>query len=198
MIRSFNRSAAAGVALAATFAWAITASADDAGIAPSPPPSSSPGDLGSGDDGGIVHWPGRSRADSTPASMGAAGTLVISGLVTLSLAYVPAFAMASQSTLPIDQRLYAPVAGPWIDLANRPVCGSGLSCSTEMANQALLVTDGIVQALGAAELLIGLMTLAADPSRTPSMAKVEDKPGLQVSPSQLGARGYGLVALGKF
>jgi hypothetical protein len=196
MIRCFIRSATAGVAMAVTLAWATTASADGA-VAAMPPPSSSPGVVGSGDDGGIVRWPGRTGKEAPPSSMGTGGTLVISGLVTLTLAYAPAFVMANQSTLAIDQRLYAPVAGPWIDLANRPTCGSvAISCTNEVANQAMLITDGIVQALGAVELLVGLATLANDASTT--TAKVEEKPGVHVSPAQLGAGSYGLVAVGKF
>jgi len=184
MIRSIVRTAAAtGVALAATFAWATPASADSVDVVRS--------------EDGAVRWPGRSQTETPEPTSSNGGTLLVTGLVTLTLSYVPAFVLASQSTLPIDQHLYAPVIGPWVDLANRPQCGATtVMCNTEGANQALLVADGIVQGLGALEILVGLATVASEsPSNTP---KVEDKVGVRVTPMQFGVGGYGLGAVGKF
>ena len=184
MIRSIVRTAAAGVALAATFAWATPASADSV-------------DVTTNDDGSTVRWPGRGRTETAHTTDSNGGTLLVTGLVTLTLSYAPAFVLASQSNLPIDQHLFAPVVGPWIDLANRPQCGPpNMSCNTEIANQAMLVADGIVQGLGALEILVGLATVAGESSS--NQPKVEDKVGVRVTPAQFGAGGYGLAVLGKF
>jgi hypothetical protein len=181
MIRSIVRSAAAGIALAATFVWATPASAG-----------------ATGDEGGTVRWPGRGASESAQsADDSTGGTLLVSGLVTLTLSYIPAFVLATQSTLPIDQRLYAPVVGPWLDLANRPACGpTTVLCNTEIAAQAMLVADGIVQAVGAIQVLVGLGSLANESSS--NNVKVVDKVGVRVTPAQFGAGGYGLAAIGKF
>jgi hypothetical protein len=104
--------------------------------------------------------------------------------------------LASESTLQADKAAYIPVAGPWMDLAQRPAACTPTTCSGEIGTRTLLVATGIVQAAGALQLLVGLVALAADGSS--QTAKVETKPSLHVTPAQVGAGGYGLAALGRF
>src|SRR5262245_50462782 len=75
--------------------------------------------------------------------------LLHSGLVTLGLAYVPSFIVAVESPLEVDNNLYIPVAGPWLDFANR----NCPTCQHETFNKVMLVTDGIFQGIGALNIL---------------------------------------------
>jgi hypothetical protein len=93
-----------------------------------------------------------------------------------------------------DKRLYIPVAGPWLDLAERD-CPD---CRHETANKALLVVDGIFQGLGALDIVGSFfvvedrVTVARKAPPSPTVASVR----LAVTPVRGG--GYGMVALGQF
>ncbi|HEY3493240.1 MAG TPA: hypothetical protein VGK73_01085, partial [Polyangiaceae bacterium] len=62
-------------------------------------------------------------------------SLLHTGAVTLGISYTPALVVGATSPLPEDRVLLAPVAGPWLDLANRDC----RDCSNERANQLLLL-----------------------------------------------------------
>jgi hypothetical protein len=125
-----------------------------------------------------------------------ADALITAGVITFGLAYVPAVATASMSTLPVDKHLIVPVAGPWIDLASRPNCSpGGLSCNAEIGNQALLIVDGFFQGLALIQILAGVGQASREV--TVPVAKLENKPTVHVQPAQV-AGGYGLAAFGKF
>jgi hypothetical protein len=119
-------------------------------------------------------------------------SLLHSGVVTLALAYVPAFVVATESSLEADQALYVPVAGPWIDLANRD-CST---CTNETANKVLLVTDGIFQGIGA------LNILGAFVFPETRVVTAREKPAqvarLRLSPGRFGSGSYGVLASGAF
>jgi hypothetical protein len=131
-------------------------------------------------------------------------TLLGTGLFLLAVSYLPAVSVAASSNLQADQHLYAPIAGPWIDLAQRPICAPPINCSAENTNRALLETSGILQGVGAFLTLVGLLTGDDDP---PTKAAPAHKPineakllntKMQVAPAQFGASGYGLAAFGRF
>ncbi len=131
------------------------------------------------------------------ADPGPNADLIGAGLVTFGLAYLPATIVASSSDVRADQHMYVPVAGPWLDMSSRPICGSATACDTETGFKVLLAADGIIQGLGA------LMTLAGILSPEPPAASapvVVEKPTmhLQVTPAHMGSSGYGLAAFGKF
>ncbi len=118
-------------------------------------------------------------------------------MVTFTLSYLPAVMTAGNSSLAVDRQLYVPVAGPWLDLAMRPNCGAGsMSCGAETVNQGLLVADGFFQGLAVVQVLASLGALAHDSMGVAT--KVDDKPGVQVRPAQVGRGAYGLAAVGKF
>jgi hypothetical protein len=130
-------------------------------------------------------------------------TLVGTGLFLLAVSYLPAVSVAASSNLTADQHLYAPIAGPWIDLAQRPVCSPPLNCTAEHTNRALLETSGILQGVGAFLTLVGLLTGDDDPPphAAPHKAVNEAKvfnTKMQLAPAQFGASGYGLAAFGRF
>lgn len=126
--------------------------------------------------------------------------LITTGIVTLGLSYGTSAVVAATSKNPADQHLYVPVAGPWMDLAQRPSC-EGRACGNEGTYKALLVADGIFQGLGALEILGGLLT-----SETRTVSTARDKapatavlpPTLRVTPARLGQGAYGVSAYGTF
>ncbi len=123
--------------------------------------------------------------------------LIGAGIFLFATSYLPATAVAASSDLAADQRLFVPVAGPWLDLARRGACPVN-ACSVEMGYRSLIVTDGILQGLGVLMTLIGLAS-EDDAMDTPArpIAKEKAKP-VYVSPVQLGSVGYGVSAFGSF
>jgi hypothetical protein len=123
-------------------------------------------------------------------------SLIGTGIVTLGLSYVPAVIVASKSPQPADRHLFVPVAGPWLNLANRPACGAEtIACDAETTNKVLLGVDGIFQGIGVLTTLAGFFT----PEREAEIAASQTgKPSVHVTPARIGAGGYGLTAFGAF
>lgn len=122
--------------------------------------------------------------------------LLHSGIWTLGLSYVPALVVGIESKLPEDRFLFAPVVGPWIDFAKRD-CPT---CNHEQLNKVLLVTDGIIQGVGALE-IVGSFFFVEHTTISRTASDDSDKPAknfeLHVIPTRV-AGAYGLAALGKF
>src|SRR5262249_52594083 len=62
------------------------------------------------------------------------GDLIAAGLFTLGIPYGFSAMVGIQSDVEADRRLLIPVAGPWMNLATRPNCGTGRhqpSCDME-------------------------------------------------------------------
>jgi hypothetical protein len=128
-------------------------------------------------------------------------TLLRTGVWTLGLSYVPALVVAIESPVPEDKYLYAPVAGPWLDLSKRD-CST---CEHETLNKVLLVTDGIIQGIGSLEIIGSLLfiersTVSTAGNPAPKLVS-EAKSGsgfrLRFAPRRM-AGGYGLAAVGTF
>jgi hypothetical protein len=121
--------------------------------------------------------------------------LITGGLGIFGLSYVPALVVGAASGQSADRNLYIPVAGPWLDLANRPMCGGrGTNCATEPTNKMLLGVDGVFQGVGAAMTVVGLLV----PTRRTVMTKTtaeKDGPTIRIAPARLGT-GYGVSAVG--
>lgn len=135
--------------------------------------------------------------ETTSEATGPSMAMVGSGVVIFGLSYIPAVIAGSTSGLPADRTLFVPLAGPWIDLTQRPGCpASSSSCNGETTDKVLLVTDGIFQALGALTVLGGFLDTAHETKTVQRAAVLE--PTVKVSPASMGAGGYGVVALGTF
>jgi hypothetical protein len=120
-------------------------------------------------------------------------SLLRSGVFTLGAAYVPALVVAIESDRPSDDHLYAPVVGPWLDLANRgDDCEGG--CGKETVNKVLLVTDGVFQGIGALQIVGSLIFPEA---RAVAIAKSDGTPAVNFTVAST-AQGSGLVAYGNF
>jgi hypothetical protein len=134
--------------------------------------------------------------ETTSQATGPSLAMVGSGVAIFGLSYVPAVVVGAASGLNADRALFVPLAGPWIDLTQRPGCPAGASCNAETTDKVLLVADGIFQAIGALTIVGGFLTPAHG---TKTVTKTSDlRPTVRFSPAQLSNGGYGMMALGTF
>jgi hypothetical protein len=198
MVSNIRRSAIAGIGFAVALAWASSSFAEDNTDGQAEPAPGITETRTFGASSAVVER-GSSDAPEEGSRRNSASSskLLLSGFITFGLAYIPSVMTANTSGIAVDQQLYVPVAGPWIDLATRPNCGPGsMSCSTETANQALLIADGFFQGLAVIQVLAGLAALGHDAMT--AEAAPDDKPAVRVSPAQVGREAYGLAAMGQF
>ena len=122
-------------------------------------------------------------------------SLLRSGAFTLAAAYVPSLVVAIESEHPADQQLYAPIVGPWFDLASRGECRG--DCSGETVNKVLLVTDGVFQGLGALQIIASFVM---PETRTVALRNSDGSPAVafSVTPANLGHGANGVLAVGSF
>jgi hypothetical protein len=122
--------------------------------------------------------------------------LLHSGIFALGVPYVASVIVASTNDRSDDDKLYIPVAGPWMDLANRNACGNAgqPSCDAETAYKILLIGNGILQGVGALE-IVGAFIFPE--TRTVTAAKPE-APRFRFSPYYAGTGNYGLSAFATF
>jgi hypothetical protein len=144
------------------------------------------------------HISGGGRIKTT-RSMG----LLVAGITLLFLSYAPSAYVGATSTLKTDRALLVPVAGPWLDIAERPKCvppaGSEAlpvnPCIVETISKAVIVAAGAVEGLGA--ILIAAGISSSTPVSYEGDKVVAQAPTLKVLPS-FGFNGAGLRAVGTF
>jgi hypothetical protein len=133
-------------------------------------------------------------ADTTRRGFRANRPLVIIGSSIFVGSYATTAVVGAVSDLPADRNLFIPVAGPWLDLSERP-CGFGDCGTREDVNNALLVGGGITQAAGLALVLSSLFV--PEREHAPKRAVAVETPKVRLAPVSLG-RGGGLGAVGTF
>lgn len=112
--------------------------------------------------------------------------LLTTGSVLLVGSYIPAVIGAAISDRSEDDKLYIPVAGPWMTLKRGEQEGAG--------EKALLGIDGALQGLGALMMLTSFVV----PERTTSnWYLIGQNQKVQLGPQHLRA-GFGLGATGRF
>jgi hypothetical protein len=122
--------------------------------------------------------------------------LLRSGLYTLTAAYVPALVVALESSRSADNRLYAPIVGPWLDLGDRGRCGDGCG-SKETVNKVLLVADGVFQGLGVLQIASSFLIPTTHTSIALHNTDGSTAVAFQVTPANFGSAN-GLMAVGEF
>jgi hypothetical protein len=134
------------------------------------------------------------QSHETVTTTGPNRELLHSGILAFTVPYAVSVVVAATSDRSEDKHLYIPVAGPWMDFANRSGCGheGEPSCDKETAYKVLLVGNGILQGIGALEIL---GSFVFPETRTVS-AKTEQR--LLVTPYYAGNGGVGLSAFGRF
>ncbi len=129
--------------------------------------------------------------------------LIGTGLIALGGAYIPSVIVAAANDNPYDHKLFIPVVGPWMDLAERPGgCGTfgTISCGAETGYKTLLVLSGAFQGLGALATVLGFVTPQSHTTVVTAKAdaKERDKAHVQFFPTTVGRDAYGLGAVGTF
>jgi hypothetical protein len=122
---------------------------------------------------------------------------LIGGLVLLTLSYAPSAYVGAQATQDYDRALEIPVAGPWLDLAQRPGCAPPVTpvkspvdpCAWETGARVALVTSGAVQGLATLLTLVGLpmhSQLVEGDAAMGAGARARTKPHVAVTPTPMG------------
>ena len=107
-------------------------------------------------------------------------------------AFVPSFIVARTSDRAADEWLYAPLVGPWLDLAQRGACTSRSGCETEAVYKVLLVANGLAQGAGMLGLFSGIL-VAGLGTRKPNVT-----PSVQLAPMIFGKGSMGGGFMGTF
>jgi hypothetical protein len=129
--------------------------------------------------------------------------VITTGLIALGGAYIPSVIVAAANDNPYDHKLFIPVVGPWMDLAQRPGgCGvpGFISCGSETGYKTLLILSGAFQGLGALGTVLGFVTPQHRTTVVTAKAdaKERDKAHVQFFPTTVGRDAYGLGAVGTF
>jgi hypothetical protein len=177
MIRPVQVSVATILVAATVLAWGSSARAEEttskAVVQPVPPPAAEVG----------TRYAGPNRS------------LIGTGLFLFGASYIPVAIVAGISSHPGDQHLYVPVAGPWLDIADRGRCaGPSLACDIETSNKIGLAISGVFQGLGVLAVLGGF----AMPEEQTVANSAQHKPSVHVAPARMGQGGYGITAFGEF
>ncbi|MGO9839272.1 MAG: hypothetical protein ACLP1X_34250 [Polyangiaceae bacterium] len=132
---------------------------------------------------------------TTSQATGPSMAMVGSGVGIFALSYLPAVVVGATSGLNADRALFVPIAGPWIDLTQRPGCAPGVSCNGEDTAKVFIVVDGVFQAIGALTIIGGFLSTAHE---TTTVRTADLRPTLHLTPAQMGQGGYGMQAIGTF
>jgi hypothetical protein len=116
--------------------------------------------------------------------------LLYTGAGVIAASYIPPVIVAATSDRAADKKLFIPVAGPWLDLADRGGCAPN-SCETEGIYKALLVTTGIAHIVGSG-LIVSSFIVPEERVRTTAATKPV------LLPVRMGKDGVGLSLSGVF
>jgi len=120
--------------------------------------------------------------------------LLVTGLVLLGGSYGASAVAAGVSDRASDDKLYYPVAGPWMALKDRDC--SADPCSRETLGTALLIGSGVVQGIGALSMVLSLM-VPQKTTHTWYLIGNEHQENLTVAPLMAGDQ-IGALAIGRF
>jgi len=124
-------------------------------------------------------------------------TVFLTGLAVFSATYgASVITAASTDGKRGNDRLYVPIAGPWLALNDRGSCDITLArCDNETTAKVLLVTDGVFQAAGALLMLDGVLQPSSSRVVT-HYSKVDKK--VHVTPASMAHGAPGVAVFGKF
>ncbi len=93
-------------------------------------------------------------------------------------------------------RLYVPVAGPWLALGDRGGCPiTSTACDSETTTKVLLVADGIFQAAGVLAMIDGVLEPS---SRRVQVRGANADTKVRITPATIGNGGSGFAVFGQF
>jgi hypothetical protein len=134
----------------------------------------------------VVNQGGESETRYRPNWM-----LLSSGLIVFGGTYTASIIVAGTSDHPGDKRLYAPLVGPWLDIAER----CPIVCNNETNRKVLLGFDGAFQGIGTLA-IVGSFLFPSRRGRR--FAEDTTAPTFRILPASLGRGAPGLTAVGTF
>jgi hypothetical protein len=135
----------------------------------------------------VVVNQGESRGDHR----GPNWMLLSSGLIVLGGTYTASLIVAGTSGHEGDKFLYAPLVGPWVDIATR----CSVACTNDTGRKVLLGFDGAFQAIGAVAIL-GSFLFPGRPGGV--VARRAAARELLVLPASYGHGSPGMAVVGTF
>jgi hypothetical protein len=124
-------------------------------------------------------------------------TLLSTGTGIFVLSYGSSVIAGAVSDRDSDKKLFIPVVGPWMDLADRSCTGANPCGNNEDVAKAMIITSGVVQGAGVlmalSSLIIPESTSITERTRTAKLTK----PEVHVLPVSFAA-GAGVGAVGRF
>ncbi|MCE9576940.1 MAG: hypothetical protein K8W52_27585 [Deltaproteobacteria bacterium] len=124
-------------------------------------------------------------------------TMFSSGALIFVGTYSASAIVAGTSDRKGDDRLFVPVLGPWLDLADRGACPiDQQTCDSETTAKVLLVADGVFQAAGLLAMVDGIF-IGSHHHRSPMEAR-RDYEKTRVAPVHMGPGAPGLAVMGRF
>jgi hypothetical protein len=135
------------------------------------------------------------QSHETVTTTGPNRELLHSGIFALGVPYAASIVVAATSDRAEDKHLYIPVAGPWMDLANRSGCGNAgePSCDKETAYKVLLIGNGILQGVGALEIVGSFLF-----PETRTVSVTQNQRRVLVTPYYTGRNDFGFAAFARF
>ena len=125
------------------------------------------------------------------------GVLLGSGLAFFAGAYAAAVVVGATNDNDADRKLFLPVVGPWLDLADRKCFQH--ACSDEPLSRTGLILDGAVQGVGVGALVASFFTPAEKQVSTiTTQQSSKASSPIWVIPSSMGGAGAGLRVGGLF
>jgi hypothetical protein len=119
--------------------------------------------------------------------------LIVTGAVLFGVPWGVSTAISVTSDHPGDSHLWVPLAGPWMDFADRGSLPDGAGHDREVTNRIFLAIDGVFQAVGALQIVGGFLYPVTRAEKRVRPAKAE----YQFAPMRVGG-GYGFGAVGTF
>jgi hypothetical protein len=116
--------------------------------------------------------------------------LLSSGLAVFSGTYIASAVVAGTSSHDGDKVLYAPLVGPWVDMATR--CSA--PCGDDTGNKVLLGFDGVFQAIGALTIVSSFFVHGNRPLGRRASATTT----FHIAPASYGRGAPGLTMVGTF
>ncbi len=122
--------------------------------------------------------------------------LLMTGLVGFGASYGAAVIVAAESDHQGDNRLYVPIVGPWLDIADRGDCPIRSSaCDNETTNKVLLVADGVIQGASALAIVGGILSAGSSGS---TRSTTVSQAGVHFAPVSYGPATPGVAAFGSW
>jgi hypothetical protein len=127
--------------------------------------------------------------------------MIVTGAIVFGAPWAASAIVSGESNHQGDNHLWIPIAGPWMDFADRGNVPQGSGHDGEIANRVFLAADGVVQAIGVLQIASGLLfPVSHDEKKVTTVEQTAERNRLHVNvtPMQLSRDGYGLAALGTF